>query len=162
MVNESIISIGPFPTSFSMLLLVHVDAPTCAYTSMHDAYLKQYLYSVSIVPPIIANITTEGTARVGQPYTLVCSVLSGLEGLNALVISYQWTKDNGTRSHLGANSNTLSFPSLRLSDAGSYTCEIMVNSSHLLKQTIIRAATQVKVSSKCSLKIVCIASMFIV
>ena len=100
------------------------------------------------MPPIIANITTEGTARVGQPYTLVCSVLSGLEGLNA-VLSYQWTKDNGTRSHLGANSNTLSFPSLRLSDAGSYTCEIMVNSSRLLKQAIVRTATQVKVSSKC-------------
>ena len=128
---------------------------------MHDAYLKQYLYSLSAVPPIIANITTEGTERVGQPYTLVCSVLSGLEGLSA-VVSYQWTKDNGTRSHLGANSNTLSFPSLRLSDAGSYTCEIMVNSNHLLKQATIRTATQVKVSSKCSLKTIMHSINFIV
>jgi hypothetical protein len=101
------------------------------------------------VAPIIANITTEGTARVGQSYTFACSVLSGLEGLNAAVVSYQWTKDNGTRSHLGANSNILSFPSLRLSDAGSYTCEIRANSSRLLKQATIKTVTQVKISSKC-------------
>ena len=106
------------------------------------------MLSLSVAPPVIANITTEGTATVGQTYTLICSVLSGLEGLNA-VVSYQWTKDNGTRSQLGANSNTLSIPSLRLSDAGSYTCEISVNSNRLLKQATVRTTIQVKVSSKC-------------
>ena len=103
--------------------------------------------SILAAPPIVSNISTKGTAGVGQTYTLVCSVLSGLEGLNA-VVSYQWTKDNGTGSQLGTHSNILSFPSLRLSDAGSYTCEINVSSSRLLKQAIIRTSIQVKVSSK--------------
>jgi hypothetical protein len=125
--------------------MIKIDRSLCIRE--YDAYLKQYLYSPSVVPPIIANITSEGTARVGQSYTLACDVLSGLEGLNA-VVSYQWTKDNGTRSQLGANSNILSFPSLRLSDAGSYTCEIRANSSRLLKQATVKTVTQVKISSK--------------
>ena len=100
-----------------------------------------------VAPPIIANITAEGTARVGQNYTLVCRVLSGLEGLNAIV-SYQWTKDNGTRSQIGANSTVLSFPSLRLSDSGSYTCEISINSVYLLKQATVRTTIHFEVSSK--------------
>ena len=82
--------------------------------------------------PIIANISAKGDPSAGQNYTLVCSISSGLGGLDP-VITYRWTKDNGTRIQIGSDSNILSFSSLRLSDTGLYSCVITVNSSHLVK-----------------------------
>ena len=57
----------------------------------------------------------------------MCSV-SG-SGSSNPTISYQWTKNNGTAQiQVGNNSNMLIFSSLRLSDAGQYTCQVMVGS----------------------------------
>ena len=69
-----------------------------------------------------------GTIVAGQSCTLVCSV-SGVGSSNLATISYQWTKNNDTaQTHVGNNTDTLAFPSLRLSDAGQYTCRVTVGS----------------------------------
>ena len=64
-------------------------------------------------------------------YSLTCSV-SGDENLSPS-ITYQWTKNNGTQIQIenGAEPKVLSFPPLRLSDAGQYTCQITVSSPYL-------------------------------
>ena len=63
----------------------------------------------------------------GQNCTLSCTV-TGLTNSNP-TITYQWMKNNGTHQiQVGNNSNKLSFPSLRLSDAGQYTCQVTVDS----------------------------------
>ena len=68
-----------------------------------------------------------GIIVAGQNCTLVCSV-SGIGSSNP-TISYQWIKNNGaTQTQVGSNSNTLAFSSLRLSDAGQYTCRVTVGS----------------------------------
>ena len=58
---------------------------------------------------------------VGQSYSLTCSVSGGI------VSSYQWRKD-GTVVQ-GQTTEVLSFSTLRLSDAGRYSCEITVTAA---------------------------------
>ena len=74
-------------------------------------------------------ISSDGSApNPGQNYTLLCNI-SGTEYLKPnSIINYQWTKNNGTRTEVGTNSNTLHFSALKLSDAGGYTCEVTINS----------------------------------
>ena len=63
----------------------------------------------------------------GQNCTLSCTV-TGVASSNP-TITYQWMKNNETHQTLiGNNSDTLSFPSLKLSDAGQYTCQVTVDS----------------------------------
>lgn len=58
----------------------------------------------------------------------MCSV-SGVGSSHQATISYQWMKNNGTAlTQVGDSSDTLSFSSLRLSDAGQYTCQVTVGS----------------------------------
>ena len=58
------------------------------------------------------------TPTVGQSYSLTCSV-GGVT-----VSSYQWRKDGAVLP--GETTRVLSFSSLRLSDAGRYSCEIRI------------------------------------
>ena len=61
-------------------------------------------------------------------YSLTCNLtVTGAENLNSS-ITYQWTKNNGTQTLVGAD-RVLSFSSLRLSDAGQYTCQATVSLS---------------------------------
>ena len=63
----------------------------------------------------------------GQNCTLSCTV-TGLNSSDS-TITYQWMKNNGTHQiQIGNNSDTLSFSSFRLSDAGQYTCQVTVDS----------------------------------
>ena len=59
-------------------------------------------------------------------YSLTCNV-NGAENPS---VTYQWTKNNGTQTQIqvGTDSQVLSFSSLRLSDAGLYTCQATVSS----------------------------------
>ena len=70
---------------------------------------------------------------VQSGYSLTCTV-NEAEHLN-VSITYQWTKNNGTQTQLirknEADPRVLSFSSLRLSDAGWYTCQATVSSPYL-------------------------------
>ena len=57
----------------------------------------------------------------GQSYNLTCNVS---EPTNVTMISYQWKKEGGPLDN--ETGETLVFSSLHLSDAGNYTCEILV------------------------------------
>ena len=57
---------------------------------------------------------------VGQSYTLTCRV----HGTDSPVTAYRWMKDG----FLLSQQETLVFSSIRLSDAGQYTCEVNVQS----------------------------------
>ena len=72
-------------------------------------------------PMITVTIVVSGceTPIAGQSYTLTCSV-SG-----ASTTTYQWRKNGTMMSQTGP---TLSFSPLRFTDAGQYTCEVIVNS----------------------------------
>ena len=90
------------------------------------------MISLFSVPDISVQITTSGALLLGQnDYSLTCGV-SGTEHLNPS-ITYQWTKNNGTLTQIqvAAVARVLSFSSLRLSDAGRYTCRATVSSPYL-------------------------------
>ena len=93
-------------------------------------YLKCELYFPYLpAPPISVQITLSGTLTLGQNgCSLICGV-TGAENLSPS-ITYQWTKNNGTQTQVGAD-RVLSFSSLRLSDAGQYTCQATVSSPYL-------------------------------
>ena len=66
----------------------------------------------------------------GEDYQLTCSI-SGVGNLSPTT-TYRWTKNSGSgQTQVETNSNTLSFTPLRLSDAASYICEIIVSSNYL-------------------------------
>ena len=73
----------------------------------------------------IGSIVAIPTVREND--LLTCSV-SGAENLNP-VTTYRWTKNSGTQ--VGTNSNTLFFTPLRLTNAASYVCEVIIRSSYL-------------------------------
>ena len=86
-----------------------------------------FLISAPSLSVQISNIVATPTA--GENYLLTCSV-SGAENLSP-TITYRWTKNNGTQTQVGTNSNTLFFTPLGLSDAASYGCEVTISSSYL-------------------------------
>ena len=89
-----------------------------------------------IAPPVSVQITDGGATPIaGESYSLICTV-SGAQNLNPTII-YQWTKTNGTVIQVtnNMNSNTLSFPTLRVSDSGDYVCKVSVSSDYLVQTT---------------------------
>ena len=94
--------------------------------------------SLNLSVTITANFTT--FLKVGQiGNTLTCEV-SGAEGLSPM-ITYQWTKNNQAVSD--GNLKTLNLSPLRLSDAGSYACNITVGSA-LLSSSISASSHKMK------------------
>ena len=65
---------------------------------------------------------------VGLSHTLICNVL-GADNLNPNM-TYLWTRSSG---QIMANTNTLNFHSLQLSDAGEYTCQVTIRSPYIHK-----------------------------
>lgn len=68
---------------------------------------------------------------VGLGHTLICDVL-GASNLIGTII-YLWVK-NSSQILANSSTRTLSLHSLRLSDAGEYTCRVTVRSPYLRKE----------------------------
>lgn len=82
------------------------------------------------------SVKIEGTGIYqipGKSYTLSCSVY-GPENFNP-TYEYRWIKNNGTLTRVETNSSTLSFYFLRLSDIGWYTCNVIIDYTHLSGST---------------------------
>ena len=100
-------------------------------------------------------ITDEGvTPTVGQSYTLTCSVSGVSESLLDPIITYQWTKNNGSITNIiyaqaivGTSSSILELPSFSLSDDGQYTCQVTLTSLYT------NATGSQNVTLKCELNI---------
>ena len=99
------------------------------------------------MPDIEVVIPSDISPSLGETYNLTCNV-NGADNLNA-VITYNWTKDNGTKTLLKTNTTNYNFPTFRLSDAGNYTCEVNVNSTYLDDIINEHSHTQLEIESKC-------------
>ena len=95
---------------------------------LHDCHTDLFYFPA---PALSLLITASRTPMLGQSYSLTCHV-SGAEHLSPS-ITYQWTKNNGTQTliRVGDDLEILSFSSLRLSDAGQYTCQATISSPYL-------------------------------
>ena len=87
------------------------------------------IFAFISAPVIEVLLSDGGILTVGENHTFTCNI-SGIQNLNSTIV-YKWTKNNGTQSRVGTNSNTLSFFSLRLSDSGEYTCMVTITSAYL-------------------------------
>ena len=83
---------------------------------------------------------------LGQSYSLICGV-TGAENLNSS-ITYQWTKNNGTQTQVPNGAKTLSFSTLRFSDAGQYSCQATVSSPYLKNFITIMDSQNVTLQSE--------------
>ena len=100
---------------------------SCTHLNFHVNIDNSNSLHIFIDPPITVMVTASLNTplMVGQTgNTLTCDV-SGADNLN-LMITYQWTRNDGTTSSepVGNSSNTLPLSPLRLSHAGSYSCSI--------------------------------------
>ena len=78
------------------------------------------------IPPILVTITgSTTTPTVGQSYTLTCTLSGGGDTLQTQGSTYHWRKNGAIIN--GQLEQTLSFSSLRLSDAGQYSCTVTMS-----------------------------------
>ena len=99
----------------------------------------------------LTEIGSTGATVAGQSYNLHCNV-TGIEKFSP-ILSYKWTKNNGTLTNVGSNSNILTFSPLRLSDAGQYICHVTA-SSDVTNERVTNASSQsfeVDISGMCAL-----------
>lgn len=84
----------------------------------------------------------------GESFILNCSVY-GAENLNSNK-TYQWMKNRTHNSIIivRETSSTLNFSSFSLSDAGVYTCRVIVSSDYLDNILSVQNSTQLDVQSK--------------
>ena len=82
---------------------------------------------------------------VGLVYSLTCTI-TGTERLTISNVTYQWFKDGAVVSEQAME--TLSFSSLTLSDAGSYSCATIL-SSYLLSGPISRNSDPFTIMLSC-------------
>ena len=83
-------------------------------------------YIVIMFTELLAVITSSSVPMAGQSFSLTCSLTGGASLQPTL--SYQWTRDGGS---LMTSTATLNFDTLNLSDAGIYSCQVILTSSQL-------------------------------
>ena len=90
---------------------------------------------------VTANLNP--SLMVGQTNnTLTCDV-SGTDRLNP-AIAYQWTRNGETVPDIDGSSETLTLPTIALSSAGEYVCNVTV-SSNLLNSDVSSTGTSQRV-----------------
>ena len=94
---------------------------------------------------LLAVISPSGGPMAGQSFSLTCS-LSGGASLQP-TLSYQWTREGGS---LMTNTATLNFDTLYLSDAGQYSCQVILTSSQLEGEHTVAAHYTIEFRSKLS------------
>lgn len=84
------------------------------------------------------HITVSGALLSGHNVYSITCIVNGADNLNPS-ITYQWTKDNGTRTQIpvGHIPSVLSLSPLRLFDAGQYTCQATVRSQYLSRDIML-------------------------
>ena len=98
--------------------------------AQHIVYYGMFILIYTAVPTLSSEIRSNGVILPGKDFSLNCAI-SGAESLNP-ILTYQWIKNNGSgRIQVGSNMGSLSFSSLRLSDAGQYSCQVTVSSRYL-------------------------------
>ena len=92
--------------------------------------------------PIISGSidSSEATPTAGSVYFLTC-IVTGAERLTDAMVTYQWLKDGNIISD--QRMRNLSFSSLAISDAGSYTCQATVTSNLLSAPITINHSTEI-------------------
>ena len=79
----------------------------------------------------------------GQSFSLICSLTGGAS--LQLTLSYQWTREGGS---LMTSTATLNFDTLYLSDAGQYSCQVILTSSQLERGYTVAAHYTIEFMSK--------------
>ena len=110
-----------------------------------------YILSQIIFPDVVGKVTASGPPVLGQGgYTLICDVHVA-DRLRPYITTYLWTKNNSSVTELevgtGLESNSLSFSSLRLSDADHYTCHAIVHSFRTNDDITVMASHNVRIQS---------------
>ena len=82
------------------------------------------------------QISGGATPTAGEDYQLTCSV-SGAENLNPIT-TYRWTRNSGSGQTQVGTTRILRFAPLRLSNAGSYVCEVTISSNYLTGDIVER------------------------
>ena len=82
----------------------------------------QHSFSLLALVSVQINGSVPTNLTVGESYTLTCHV----HGTDNAVTAYRWMKDDTLLSN--EMQATLFFSSIRLSDAGKYTCEVTIES----------------------------------
>ncbi len=92
---------------------------------------------------LLAVISSSGVPMAGQSFSLTCS-LSGGASLQPTLF-YQWTREGGS---LMTSTATLNFDTLYLSDAGQYSCQVILTSSQLEGEHTVAAHYTIEFRSK--------------
>ena len=95
---------------------------------------------------LLAMISPSGGPMAGQSFSLTCSLTGGASLQPTL--SYQWTREGGS---LMTSTATLNFDTLYLSDAGQYSCQVILTSSQLEGQHTVAAHYSIHFMSECNL-----------
>ena len=83
-------------------------------------------YSSLLEVDSVSVVAEQESADVGRGFSMSCT-FAGISDSDSLSIAYQWYKDE--HSIQGATLPTLHFDSLKLSDIGSYVCEVAIRSN---------------------------------
>ena len=127
--------------------------PTCRVYQLNDYgnyFCKWTFFRLFSAPSISIQVSksTSGSGIAGESFALTCRVL-GAENLNPSITHYQWFKNsNGDQIQVGTNSTTLSFATIRLSDAANYSCAVTITSHYLTSSITAVGSQTVTVQSK--------------
>ena len=137
LINSMIVSVDGM-----LVIIAHqIQSQEIIYIIYDCAYNLKF--KLSFYPDVVVQVTTSyrGSPALGVIYILTCNVFVADHLCPYITTStYQWTKNNSTVTELqvGSESKTLSFSSLRLSDAGRYTCHTTVSSFRINDNHSIR------------------------